>query len=63
LFGIADGSVLQRDELPDATDLLEVDRTLAGCKRLQAVCERILVASKKRPRGAAVVIELREFGR
>ena len=61
-FGIADGSVLQRDKLPDATDLLELHRTLAGRKRLQAVCERILVASKKRPCSATVVMELRELG-
>ena len=62
LFGIADGSILQRDELSDATDLLEFDRALADRKRLQAVGECILVAGEKRAGGAAIVIELCKFG-
>src|SRR6266536_3586274 len=61
LFQIADGHVLQCDELADARYLPQLDRALPDLERLQPIGERLLAAGEQRAGIAAVVIELREI--
>ena len=62
MFGIAKGLVLQRDELLDPPALREIARVLSNLERLLPVGDGFLVAAEQRAGGAAVVIELCEFG-